>query len=149
MWLEIQDTLSAWIRDWKTTGTFLFSKASNGYVDLGATYQSYEFAGNTVTFMIDRTLNIEFPNRKYGMFLDLTPDKSSGKAAINMFTFKNGELIHNYITGVGGRSGMSSGEVSSRVAASKEVMFGYAGVGVMNPYKAVILLSDENTSNLF
>jgi hypothetical protein len=44
---------------------------------------------------------------------------------------------------------MSSGEVSSRVAASKEVMFGYAGVGVMNPYKAVILLSDENTSNLF
>ena len=45
--------------------------------------------------MIDRTLNIEFPNRKYGMFLDLTPDKSSGKAAINMFTFKNGELIHN------------------------------------------------------
>jgi hypothetical protein len=149
MWLEIQDTLAAWIRDWKTTGTFLFSKASNGYVDLGATYQSYEFAGNTVTFMIDRTLNIEFPNRKYGMFLDLTPDKSSGKAAINMFTFKNGELIHNYITGVGGRSCMSSGEVSSRVAASKEVMFGYAGVGVMNPYKAVILLSDENTSNLF
>lgn len=45
MWNEIQDTMSAWIRDWKTVGTFVFSKAANGYVNIGATYQSYEFAG--------------------------------------------------------------------------------------------------------
>ena len=45
MWTEIQDTISAWIRDWKTVGTFVFSKAANGYVNIGATYQSYEFAG--------------------------------------------------------------------------------------------------------
>ena len=44
-WNEIQETCSSWIRDWKTEGTFLFSKASNGYVDLGATYQSYTYAG--------------------------------------------------------------------------------------------------------
>lgn len=45
MYQEVQDTLSAWIRDQKTTGTFLFSKAANGYVEVGATYQSYEVGG--------------------------------------------------------------------------------------------------------
>lgn len=48
MWHEVQNALSSWIRDWKTVGTFLFSKASNGYLDLGATYQSYEFAGKQI-----------------------------------------------------------------------------------------------------
>ena len=48
MWHEVQNALSSWIRDWKTVGTFLFSKASNGYLDLGATYQSYEFAGKNL-----------------------------------------------------------------------------------------------------
>lgn len=122
MWTEIQETLSAWIRDWKTTGTFLFSKAANGYVDVGATYQSYEFGGNFVTFKVDRSLNVEFPNKKVGMFLDLTADGSSGRPSIAMFTFKNGEFIHNYVRGVGGKSGLESGEVSSRVAGSKEIV---------------------------
>lgn len=45
LWQEIQNVLMAYIRDWKTVGTFVFSKAKNGYVELGATYQSYEFAG--------------------------------------------------------------------------------------------------------
>lgn len=45
MWNEVQDTLGLWIRDHKTVGTFLFSKATNGMVDVGATYQSYEYGG--------------------------------------------------------------------------------------------------------
>lgn len=44
-WNEVQNTLSGWIRDWKTTGTFMFSKAANDYVKVGATFASYEFAG--------------------------------------------------------------------------------------------------------
>lgn len=87
--------------------------------------------------------------RKFGMFLDLTADKASGKPAIAMFTFKNGEFIHNYIKGVGGRSGLESGEVSSPVAASKEIMWGYAGVGVFNPYRSVILISEEVRNVMF
>jgi len=51
--------------------------------------------------------------------IDLTADASTGKAAVNMFTFKGGEFIHNYIIGVGGKSGLAHGEVSSPVAASK------------------------------
>lgn len=100
MWNEVQETLSSWIRDWKTEGTFLYSKATNGYVDLGATYQSYSFAGNTITFKIDRSMDIEYPTRKFGMMIDLTADAASGKAAINLFTFKGGEFIHNWIVGV-------------------------------------------------
>ena len=83
MWNEVQNTLSSWIRDWKTVGTFMFSKAANDYVKVGATFQSYEFAGNEVTFKVDRALDVEFPNKKYGIFLDLTADKTSGKPAIN------------------------------------------------------------------
>lgn len=100
MWNEVQDTLSSWIRDWKTEGTFLYSKASNGYVDLGATYQSYSFAGNTITFKIDRSMDVEYPTRKYGLMIDLTADSASGKPALAQFTFKGGEFIHNWIVGV-------------------------------------------------
>jgi hypothetical protein len=149
MWQEIQTTLSAWIRDWKTVGTFVFSKAANGYVDLGATYQSYEIAGNTISFKIDRSFDIEFPNRKYGILIDLTADAATGKAAVNMFTFKGGELIHNWITGVGGKSGLAHGEVSSPVAASKLINWGYAGLAVLNPYRSVILMSDKVKNMMF
>lgn len=149
MYNEIQDTLSAWIRDWKTVGTFLFSKASNNYVDLGATYQSYTYAGNTITFKIDRSIDVEYPTRKFGMFLDLTADAASGKPALNEFTFKGGDFIHNYIVGVGGKSGLDPGEVSSPVAASKLINWGYAGVGVYNPYRSVVLISEEVTNPLF
>lgn len=124
-WNEIQETCSSWIRDWKTEGTFLFSKASNGYVDLGATYQSYTYAGNTITFKIDRSMDIEYPTRKYMLLIDLTADAASGKPAIAMFTFKGGEFIHNWIVGVGGKSGLASGEVSSRVAGSRIINWGY------------------------
>jgi hypothetical protein len=44
-WDEVQTTLSNWLNNYKTTGTFLWSKAENGYVNVGATYQSYSFAG--------------------------------------------------------------------------------------------------------
>ena len=37
---------------------------------------------NTVTFKIDRSFDIEYPNRKYGIFLDLTADAASGKPAV-------------------------------------------------------------------
>jgi hypothetical protein len=56
------------------------------------------------------------------MLIDLTPDGTKGQAAINAFTFKGGEMIHNWIEGVGGRSGLASGAVSSPVAGSKEIM---------------------------
>ena len=104
---------------------------------------------NTVSFKIDRSFDIEYPTRKFGIFLDLTADSATGKPALNFFTFKGGEFIHNFINGVGGSTGLASGEVSSRVAARKLVNFGYGGVGVYNPYRSVILISEEIMNPLF
>lgn len=42
---EWQRVMNNWIIAHKTDGAFLYSKATNGMVDLGATYQSYEWAG--------------------------------------------------------------------------------------------------------
>ncbi len=149
MWQEIQDTLGAWIRDYKTDGIFLYSKASNGYVKLGATYDSYEVAGNEVAFKLDRSLDVEFPTRRIGIMIDLTADAKSGKPAMAQYTFKGGEFIHNYINGVGGRSGLESGEVSSPVAGGKIINWGFSGIAVFNPYRSVILMSNEVRNDLF
>ena len=55
-----------------------------------------------------------------------------------MFTFKGGQMIHNTILGVGGKDGLSSGEVSSPVAGAKDVLWGYHAVALLAPYKSVI-----------
>lgn len=48
LWEDINLTLGSYLADNKTDGTYLYSKAANGgaggYVKVGATYNSYEFA---------------------------------------------------------------------------------------------------------
>ena len=83
MWNQIQVTLSDYLSRWKVNNTFMWSKAKNDYVDVGATFESYQFAGNTVSFKVDRTFSREYGNDKgYGLFLDLTADKSTGEPAL-------------------------------------------------------------------
>lgn len=137
MYNIVQRKMSNWIRDWRTEGSFVWSKGANGYVNLGATYQSYSYAGNTISFVLDRSLDLEYPKKAFGIFLDLTVD-GSGQPGIMMFTFKGGQMIHNTILGVGGKDGLSSGEVSSPVAGAKDVLWGYHAVALLAPYKSVI-----------
>lgn len=140
-WRDVNRLLATTLMNSRADGTYLWSKAKNGYVDVGATYQSYSFAGNTVIFRVDRSLTLEFgSNRGYGFLLDLTPDMTTNTPAVNMFTLKNSEFISNYIQGVGGINGNTSGQVASNVAGNHRVIMGYAGVGVMNPYKAFFLM---------
>ena len=104
----------------KTCGTYLWSKKANGYVDVGATFNSYEIGGNVVSFRVDRSFTREWGSQKgFGLMLDLTSDKTSGEPAIQMFTLKNGDFISNKYLGVGGENGLTSGIVSSPVAATK------------------------------
>lgn len=138
MMTAVQHVMAAWLRDWKTDGGFIWSKGTNGYVKVGTTFDSYSWKGNTITFKLDRSLDLEFPNKAYGMFIDLTTD-GNGRSGLQMFTFKGGQLIHNYVVGVGGRNGLSSGEVSSPVAGSKIINWGYSAVAVLNPYRSAIL----------
>lgn len=142
MWAEIQNTLMSWLKDFHTCGTFMYSEKANDYVKVGNTFNSYEFGGNVISFKIDRALDVEYPTRKYGFFLDLTADATSGTAAVKMFTFKGCEICHNWLEGVGRKSGVESGAVSSPVSATKLINWGYAGVGVMNPYRSYILMGE-------
>ena len=146
---EWQRVMNAWIVAHKTDGSFLYSKGTNGYVNLGATYESYTYGGNTISVKIDRCFDVEFPTRKYAALIDLTADAATGKPALAFFTFKGGDIIHNVITGVGGKSGLASGEVSSPVAGSKLVNWGYGGVAVFNPYRSVIMIGEENRNSIW
>ena len=140
-WQDVQTCLSEWLARFKTCGTYLWSKKANGYVDVGATFQSYEIGGNTISFKVDRTFSREWGSDKgFMLMLDLTADKVSGEPAIQMFTLKGGDFISNKYPGVGGLDGLSSGVVSSPVAASKLINWGYSGVGVFSPYRSFIMI---------
>lgn len=149
MYTEWQRVANNWIIAHQTDGSFLYSKEKNGMVNLGATYQGYEWAGNKFIVKIDRCLDVEFPTRKYGLMLDLTADAATGKPAIAYFTFKGGDYIHSVLRGVGGVNGLTSGDVASPVAGTKLIDFGYAGVAVFNPYRSVILIGEENRETMW
>lgn len=140
LWYDVQTVLSNWLANYNTCGTYLWSQKVNDYVKVGATFNSYEIGGNTITFKVDRAFSREYGSDKgFGLMLDLTSDKTSGTPAVQMFTLKNGDFLQNKIAGVGGFDGLSSGVVSSPVAASKLVVWGYSSIAVFNPYRSFIL----------
>ena len=60
MWNLIQTTLGDWLAKFRTLGTYLYSKQVNDYVKVGATFQTYEFGGNQISFKVDRTFSREY-----------------------------------------------------------------------------------------
>lgn len=86
MWNDIQNTLGEYLANFKTDGTYMYSKAANkgdgGYVKVGATFDSYIYAGNQVTFIVNRSLTREYPDKGYGVCIDLTADKTTSTPAI-------------------------------------------------------------------
>lgn len=140
MWNDVQDVLGEYLARFKPATAYMYSKEKGGYLKVGATYQAYEFGGNQVSFVVDRTFTREYGTMKgYGLLLDLTADKSTGEPAMQMFTLKGGDFITNKFPGVGGLDGLSSGVVSSAVAASKLINWGYSGIAVFSPYRSYIL----------
>lgn len=145
MWDDIQLYLSGWLANFKPTDTYLWSKGENkgngGYINVGATYQSFQFGGNILTFRVDRALTREFGAEKgFGLIVDLTTDMATGKPALAGYTLKGYDFRLNELVGVGGLNGTSGGVVSTPVAGSKKIASGYAGVGVFAPYRSFILL---------
>lgn len=69
LWGQINTTLGDWLKLWGSTPTMLYSKAAQSLVKadnpikVGGTFVSYEIAGNTVTFMVDRALSKEYGNK--------------------------------------------------------------------------------------
>lgn len=143
LWEDVNTVLGSYLADFKTDGAYMYSKSANkgmgGYVKVGATFNSYVYAGNEVNFIVDRALSREYPDKGYGICLDLTADKTTGTPAIAKFSLLGKDFITNKIVGVGGYDGKTSGDVSSNVAGSKLVMMTYAGIAAFTPYRSVIL----------
>lgn len=142
LWNDFQYTMGKFLADNKTDGNYLWSKAANnnqgGRVKVGATFNSYEYGGNTIVFAVDRTLTREYPDKGFGISIDLTADLK-GRAPVEKYSITGGEFITNKIAGVGGLDGKTSGMVSSNVAGSKMVMLGYGAVVCYTPFKSAIL----------
>lgn len=143
LWEDVQVTLGDYLANYRTDGTYLYSKNQNkgfgGYVKVGATFDTYEFSGNQISFVCDRSLSREYPDKGYGVCIDLTADKTTGTPALAKFTLTGKDFITNKITGIGGYDGKTSGEVASNVAGSKLVMHTYAAVAAFTPYRSAIL----------
>lgn len=135
LWDDVQNFLGDWLANFKTDGGHLWSQ-KDGMVSVGATYYSYEFGGNILTFKVDRAMTQEYGNSKgYGILLDLTADLAKGKPAITTYTLKGKDFMLNELRGVG----IESGAVSSRLTAMTYMATGYAGACVAAPFRSVIL----------
>jgi len=121
-------------------GAYLYSKDKSGMVKVGASYNAYEFAGNTITFMENKALSEEYDDRAYALMLDIGKDGTSGRPNLAMFTLEGSEMISGNLIGLGGASGKESGiDISTSVHGSSYHLIGYAGAVIFNPYKSVIL----------
>ena len=64
LWDQINVTLRDYLNSWKTVGTFIFSEKAGKEIEVGnAGYVSYQNAGNTISFVVDRSLTLEYPDR--------------------------------------------------------------------------------------
>ena len=140
-WYDLQDILDTYLAQYHTDGTYLWSMKAGDYVSVGAKgFDTFNYGGNTISFKVDRTFTREFGlDKGYALALDLTADKTSAQPPIALFTLKGGDMISNKYIGVGGLNGLSSGEVSSPVAGSKLILWGYSSLAVFNPYRSYIL----------
>ena len=52
LWNDINTVLGEYLANYRTDGTYMYSKSANkgqgGYVKVGATYDSYEYAGELI-----------------------------------------------------------------------------------------------------
>jgi len=138
---QAAEVLDQYLAQYHTDGTYLWSMKANGYVEVGAKgFDTYNWMGNQVSFKVDRTLSREYGMEKgFAVALDLTGDKTSAQPPISLFTLKGGDMMESYIKGVGGLTGLESGEVSTPVAGAKRIMWGYSSLAVFNPYRSYII----------
>jgi hypothetical protein len=125
---------------WKSLDESRFySKEKGGFVKVGNSYSSYEFAGNVVTFMVNKALSEEYHDRAYAVMVDVGKDQVSGRPNLAMFTLEGSEMISGNINGLGGANGKESGEIQTSTHGSSYHLISYSGAVIFNPYKSVII----------
>lgn len=138
LYMQINRALRDYLKGFAQDGTYFFSK-KGGKVEVGAEFNSYHIAGNTLTFIPDRCLEQEYSDRGYGIMLDMTQDLNSGRPAMAGFTLRGGEMLYGNLKGLGGQDGRTSGDIATSVMGSSYHLACYSGIAVFNPYRAFIL----------
>lgn len=114
-------------------------------IAVGATFNTYIYAGNVVTFIEDPALTHHYQNG-YGILLDAgiyEDSKGSKVPSVYVKTLKNRAMLKNYTNGIGGQDGRSSGTVSHSGDHSSLTITGWRGACVTNPYGAVIFAENK------
>ena len=138
-WNDVNEILEDRILNTHVDATFLWSMKANDYVSVGARgFDTYRFAGNEISFKVDRNLTREFGSKGKGFALALDVTGDSKQPPVGMFALKGKDIISNYMVGPGGLNGLSSGEVSTPVAGAKRILWGYSSLALFNPYRAHI-----------
>ena len=52
MWSQVQNVLGEYLSRFKPATAYMYSKAANGYLNVGATFQAYEFGGEQYCLLI-------------------------------------------------------------------------------------------------
>jgi hypothetical protein len=124
----------------RVTDNYFYTK-SGGKIKVGAEYNAYEFAGNTITFMENEALTNRYPDKGYCLILDT--GMYEGEPNISMHTIKGMSLFKGSQLGMGGKTGGESVEnLGTLVHGHRIEYMGYRGAKVANPYGAHIL--EEN-----
>lgn len=111
----------------------------NDGLSVGNTFTTYEFAGNRVTFAVDRLLTDHYPDSGFGFCLDTGIDEQTGYPNVMALKYQNIDIVTGELVGLGGMDGRSSGTISTPIAGSQLEMMTYAGAIVINPYKAAVI----------
>lgn len=127
------------LKDFKTDGALFYSKMNGGSrYKVGASFSSYEYNGNIISFKQDRTLTREYP-MPFAMCLDFTGSTNGNIPPIQKFSLKGKDLMISKMHG----PGYGESVVSTMVAGGAMTAIGHVGIAVMNPYKSYLLYSTE------
>lgn len=135
--IQAQNAMEEKLRAFAMNGAYYYSMKAKGEVDLGATYNSYNYAGNTITFAVDEALKEHYDDHGYMIFIDT--GMNEGRPNIAGFTIKGRELLRGTLKGMGGIDGRTSGDIASSVDGVRHEILGQSGIAVFNPYAAFIL----------
>lgn len=143
-WFYTKDKLNMVDPVTKARGT---NKVMANEIAVGATFNSYIYEGNTITFVVDEALTQAYKDQDkgYAIFIDtgLYETENGTVPAIHLKTLKGRSLVRSHIPGMGGINGTSNGVVSTALDASRYEILGWRGVAVMNPYAAVIFIENK------
>jgi hypothetical protein len=135
----INRVLMKHLQEFKTDGNFFYSKVDGKNYKVGATFNSYEYNGNVISFRCDRTLTREY-SMPFAMCIDFSCNKSNGNPAIQKFSMKGKDYMPFKMDG----PGYGVENVSTTVAGGVRGIMGHQGLCVFNPYKSYLIYSTES-----